>query len=375
MTDSFASPISLNEIQLWDKMKEKKSMISLEVELTARCNNDCSHCYVNLPADDVDSRKRELTLDEIETAADEAMELGTMWCLITGGEPLLREDFSDIYLTLKKKGLLVSVFTNACLLREEHVELFRRYPPRDIEVTVYGVTKQTYEHITRKKGSFETFKQGLDLLLDARIKVRLKTMAMKSNLHEIEEIAKFCRERTKDFFRFDPFLQLRHDGNELRNQLIRSERLSPQEIVALERSDPARFNALEIQCQKLSNHDSDLHCHHIIHCGAGRGSLSLSHDAKIHLCSSLYDPNCIYDFRSGSLTDAYTKFVPKIRMIDSGNQEFLQRCHICSLINLCMWCPARAHLEVGNMDGFVDYFCQVARARAEAMGITVSIPG
>jgi hypothetical protein len=38
--------------------------------------------------------------------------------------------------------LLVSIFTNATLVRESHVRLFKAYPPRDIEVTVYGVTAE-----------------------------------------------------------------------------------------------------------------------------------------------------------------------------------------------------------------------------------------
>ena len=54
--------------------------------------------------------------------------MGALWCLLTGGEPLLREDFAEIYLGLKRLGLLVSVFTNACLVTPEHVELFQKVP-------------------------------------------------------------------------------------------------------------------------------------------------------------------------------------------------------------------------------------------------------
>ena len=67
------------------------------------------------------AREKELTLAEIDRIAGQAVDLGALWCLLTGGEPLLRPDFADIYLLLKKKGLLVSVFTNACLVTEAHV--------------------------------------------------------------------------------------------------------------------------------------------------------------------------------------------------------------------------------------------------------------
>src|SRR5208282_5382359 len=101
---------------------------------------NCNHCYINLPAGERRAMEQELTKDEICRIADEAIELGALWCLITGGEPLLRKDFKEIYVALKKKGLFISVFTNAALVTGEIVELFKKYPPRSLEVTVYGVT-------------------------------------------------------------------------------------------------------------------------------------------------------------------------------------------------------------------------------------------
>ena len=117
------------------------------------------------------------------------------------------------------------------------MELFRRYPPRDIEVSVYGATRETYEAVTRRPGSFDAFVRGLDLLLGGGLKVRLKAMALRSNVRELEAISRFCRERTKDYYRFDPLLHLRFDGDPVRNAEIKAERLSPEEVVAVERAD------------------------------------------------------------------------------------------------------------------------------------------
>ncbi|MBU1877715.1 MAG: radical SAM protein, partial [Chloroflexi bacterium] len=213
MSESFVSSVEIQDFALWDKMWGKRAPFSIELEITARCNNDCRHCYINLPAGDQAAKAQELTPEEIDRIAGEAVELGAMWCLITGGEPLLRPDFPDIYMLLKRQGLLVSVFTNATLIRDEHIQLFQRYPPRDIEVTVYGATRETYEAVTRWPGSFAAFQRGLDRLLDSGVRVRLKAMALRSNVHEMDAIARFCRERTKDYYRFDPVLHLRFDGD------------------------------------------------------------------------------------------------------------------------------------------------------------------
>jgi radical SAM protein with 4Fe4S-binding SPASM domain len=368
LSSRYVSSVPLPEYSIWNGLKQKRAPISFDMEITARCNNNCRHCYINLTAADQAAKKREITFEEIKKIADEAVSMGAIWCLLTGGEPLLRDDFPDIYLYLKKKGLLVSVFTNATLVGEEHVELFKKYPPRDVEVSVYGVSKDTYESVTRTKGSYNAFMRGLNLLQDEGVKVRLKGMALRSNVRELPDIALFCRQRSKDYFRFDPFLHLRYDGDRLRNEEIMSERLSPQEIVAIERGDHERFQALEKGCDKLIVHDfENLTCRHLFHCGAGLGSFAVSYDGLFHPCSSLYHPECVYDLRNGTLAKVWNDLIPKVRAMESSRQEFLESCHVCPLINLCMWCPARAYLEAGEMDAHVEYFCNVAKAREEAL--------
>jgi radical SAM protein with 4Fe4S-binding SPASM domain len=368
MSKSFVSSLDIQDFPLWDTMLAKRDLFSFDLEITARCNNNCRHCYINLPAGDRAAQAQEMTPGEIGDIADQAIALGAVWCLITGGEPLLRPDFADIYLLLKRKGLLVSVFTNATLVTEEHLALFKRYPPRDIEVSVYGVTQETYEAVTRRPGSFARFTRGLDLLLESGVKVRLKAMALRSNVHEMPEIARFCRERTKDYYRFDPFLHLRFDRDPVRNEEIRSERLSPEEIVALERADPKRFESLQQRCDKLIVPEcSQYTCTHLFHCGTGNSSFSLGYDGLFRLCSSLYHPDCVYDLRTGSLSDAWHNFVPQVRGMCSDREEFLKTCHVCPLINLCLWCPAHAYLETGELDGQAPYFCAVAHARAEML--------
>ena len=369
MQNSFVKSTSLPEFSLWEEMKNKRNVISFDLEVTARCNNNCRHCYINLPVHDKTDREKELSYNEIIKIADEAVSLGAFWCLITGGEPLLREDFSDIYTALKRKGLLLSVFTNAVLVNEKHIQLFKKYPPRDIEVSVYGVTKETYEKVTRIPSSFDAFMRGLDLLMDNGVRVRFKAMALRSNIHEMPEIARFCRDKTKDYFRFDPFLHLRFDGDPARNDDIRSERLSPEEIVALERSDPERFQSLEKGCDKLIVPEfSHINCNHLFHCGTGNGSFNVSYDGRFRLCSSLWHPDCVYDLRKGSLTEAWREFVPRVRDMRSNRNDFLETCRVCPIINLCLWCPAHAYLETGGLDGSADWFCRVAHERAKALG-------
>jgi len=366
-----ASPVkstSLSKLHLWEKVARKRIPLSFDFEITARCNNNCLHCYINLPAGDKKAIEAELSFNQIKEIVDEAVSLGALWCLLTGGEPLLRKDFADIFLYLKKKGLLISVFTNATLLNREHIRLFKRYPPRDIEVTVYGITQATYERVTRVSGSHATFNAGLNRLLDNHLNVRLKAMALRSNLTEFQKIARFCHEKTGDSFRFDPFLHLRYDGDPQRNQEIIAERLSPAEIVALESEDPRRFQALQKDCGKLPEADlPDDKRDQLFSCGTGIHSFSVSSNGLFRLCPALWHPDCVYDLKVKSLSDAWNHFAPRVRNMRAGRKDFSEQCGRCALINLCMWCPAHAFLETGQLDQPVDHFCRSAHARSDML--------
>lgn len=366
MSDSYRSTTPLPDFHLWQN--EKRVPFSFELEVTARCNNDCRHCYINLPAGDTSVQRAELTLAEIDSLAGQAVKMGALWCLLTGGEPLLRKDFPEVYLLLKRKGLLVTVFTNACLITAEHVQLFKKYPPRAVEVTVYGASEETYERVSRKKGSYAAFRRGLALLLEAGIPVTLKAMAIRSNAAELAEIAAFCRQYSHEPFRFDPLLHLRYDRDPLRNQEIRAERLDAAEIVRIEQADDERTQQLVDSCQRLIHFEFAGHpCNHLFHCGAGKDSFTIGWDGTFRLCASLHHPDTLYDLRAGTLAEAWNEFVPRVLDLRCDDPAFLNGCRSCPLINLCLWCPAHGHLESGHMEQTGDYFCQVAHLRAAAI--------
>ncbi len=365
--------VALPDLGLWkDVIGSRRVPFSFDLELTARCNNDCRHCCINLPASDRTARASELSLAEIERLADDAVELGALWCLVTGGEPLLRDDFDDIYLALKRRGLLVSVFTNGCLVRPRHVELFRRFPPRDLEVTLYGATAQTYEAVTRTPSSFAAFERGLGRLLDGGVKVRLKAMALKSSLRELPAIAAFCRAHTCDYFRFDPVLHLRYDRDPSRNEDIRAERLDAREVIELERADPERSEGWRDACAHLVlGPESAARSGRLFRCAAGVMSFAVGPTGRFRLCPSLTDPSCTFDLRhDGSLRQAWEEFVPSVRERSAVGGEYVETCGKCGLINLCSWCPAHAYLETGSLETRVPHFCEIASARSEVFSST-----
>jgi MoaA/NifB/PqqE/SkfB family radical SAM enzyme len=90
----------------------------------------------------------------IQSLIDDITDAGCLYFLITGGEPLLREDFPTIYQHAKENGLIITIFTNGTLINDKIIALFNEFPPHEVEVSIYGATASVYEKITQVAGSF-----------------------------------------------------------------------------------------------------------------------------------------------------------------------------------------------------------------------------
>lgn len=103
---------------LHQKGIERGLAVSGAFEITSRCNFNCSMCYVHNETQDALSAEQWLNL------GSQARDAGLLFLLITGGEPLLREDFEKIYLGLQKLGFMISINTNGSLIKK-YILLFK----------------------------------------------------------------------------------------------------------------------------------------------------------------------------------------------------------------------------------------------------------
>ena len=355
--------INVLDHPLWEKARKKRTLLNLTFELTTRCNNNCIHCFNNLSLNDKYALKNELSTNQIKAIVDQGVELGVLWITLTGGEILLRNDFIEIYTYIQKKGCLVSIFTNATLIKSEHIRLFQKHPPRNIEISAYGACGKSYAKVTRTR-NFSKFISGIEKLSAASIPFTLKTIMMKANVRYFNEIAEFCKKRTKKKFRFDPFLILRTDRNQARNKDIINQRLSADEIIKLEQLDSDRFKELHDQCVKIDNNpDEFIPPEQLFKCGAGLNGAFINSFGIFQLCHSLVNNKCVYDLKNGSLKEAWQTFVPKILSLKSKKESYKQNCGCCKMISLCMWCPATSDLETNKFDQQIESFCTLTKKR------------
>jgi radical SAM protein with 4Fe4S-binding SPASM domain len=321
------------------------------IELTHRCNLACLHCYVNLAPNDREAQRREMTTDEVKRVLDELADAGTLWLTFTGGEPLLRSDFVEIYNYAFDKGFLLTVYSNATLITNRIIDVWRERPPRLIDITQYGFTPETYDHVTDAGAQYDRFERGLQRLRAAGITVGLKTVAMRANVHEVARMAQHARDNGISF-RFDAVISPRIDGG--RKPL--AQRLSPSEVAAVEHADEVR-HALEVEF--CTGHEGWIPAEDSqYHCGAGLASFVIDPYGKLHVCELSRRPG--WDVLKHGFREGFDKAFPRVR---AQKREHMNGCGTCPTIIACSNCVGMAELEGLSPDGGNPYMCQTTDAR------------
>ena len=339
----------------------------LDVELTERCDNDCIHCCINLPAGDAAARAREMTTDQIESLLRQAADLGCLQVRFTGGEPLLRSDFEELYLAARHLGLRVLIFTNARRITAHLASVFASIPPlTPIEVTVYGMRKESYEAVSRTPGSFAQFRRGIALLLEHQVPFVVKGVLLPPNRGETDEFEAWARtlpwmDKSPGYSMFFDLRNRRDDS--AKNDLICSLRVTPEEGLAVLARHEAEYREgmAQFAASFVGKPDNRL-----FHCGAGH-SISLDAYGAAQPCMGLRAPEFSIDTSRSSLAEALDRFA-SLSELRATDPEYLRRCAVCSIRSLCEQCPAKSWSEHRTLDTPVEYLCRVAHAQARFLG-------
>ena len=341
--------------------------LQVSIEVTRRCPLECLHCYNNLPMSDGDARRREMTTEEHFRVLDELVNMGCFWILYTGGEIFARKDFLEIYTYAKKKGFLITLFTNGTIMTEEIADYLAEWPPFAIEITLYGRTRETYEALTAIPGSYDRCLRGIKMLKERGLPLKLKTVATSVNKHEFLSMRQFAEEELGVEFKVDGQINPRIDCS----QSPLAVRLTPEEVVALDLHSPkeiAEYRRLAKRDQEnppnLADNES------VYFCGGGMNSFSINPYGEMGIC--VISQQETFSTQSSSVKDVWEKTVRELRL---RKRTRVTKCTQCRIQSLCGMCPANGELENGDRESPVEFLCNVAHLRAAAVGVDIPAHG
>lgn len=334
----------------------KKIPLTGTVELLPLCNMNCKMCYVVLTKEEMKNQGRMLSCDEWINILDEAKNLGTLYLLITGGEPLLYPDFQKLYINLKKKGFILSLNTNGTLIDDKWADFFKYYGVRRINITLYGKNNDTYYNLCNTPNGFTRVMNAAKLLKERNISFRFTCSATPYNKNDLPELFKIAQ-------KFDVPLDVAtymfpavRRGREINLE----NRLSPEEAgqLALEQFTiknckqnikQSYMEALEClkQPPKLTK-SSGFNCH------AGHSGFWINWKGELLPCGMFTEPSkSLLKYHFDECWHYIVQETQKIK-----NCSF---CEKCGWQNLCQVCPAVCYTETGSTDGYPEYACRMTR--------------
>jgi MoaA/NifB/PqqE/SkfB family radical SAM enzyme len=320
-----------------------RTPISGSIALTHRCNLECVHCYLEGSRDgsELDAGAWIDILDQLERA-------GCLWLTITGGEPLLAEAFEEVYLHAKKKGFLVIVFTNGTLVDGSVLEMFSRWPPHCVEISLYGSTARTTGAVTGNPAAHGAAWSAARSLAQGSVPLRLKTVALRHNAHEIEDMRRLSEELGAPF-RFDPLITPCLDGA----PGPCSARLDDESVVRLDVGDERRREAW----RDCLTDEQRAPRRTLFTCGAGRTSFHVHPDGQLSLC--LADVP-LFDLGSGSFLEGWNGAIRERR---DAALPADHPCMGCRDQAFCGVCAPLARMETGSDLGLAERLCVTGRRR------------
>ena len=339
----YAEPLMVK--YLHDKGAREGIPVSGTFELTQRCNFNCEMCYVHDCKQKADPLSAENWLD----LAQQAKDAGTVFLLLTGGEPLLREDFEQIYRALAKMGFLISINTNGSLL-DRYKKLFDELPPTRINVSLYGADNSAYKKLCGNE-AFDRVLNSVKKMKELGISMRFNTIFTPQNISEHKKITDISKEL---LIPLKPstytYPSIRLDGEN------KDSRFSPEEaaehIFAIDeyRFEKAFFTERAAKLTLLPKGPEE----NKVRCRAGRASYWITADGTMLPCGMMPSPS------SKPLEIGLEKAWQNIRAA-TEQIRLPEECLTCKYAGICNVCAAMCKAETGDFSKMPHYICRMTK--------------
>ena len=340
-----------NIIQQWDNLTmhltdiatKKKIPGKLTLELTPECNLYCKMCYVRLDKSEMKNIGQLLTADEWIKITRDAVNLGSLFIMITGGEPLLHPEFEKIYTEISKMGCRICLLTNGVHVTDKVLEMLVKYPPSSMLLTLYGASEATYEKVCKNGKAFNSVINNIIRIKSAlpNTPFSIRATLIKDNVDDVNDMIEIVK-------KFDTTLSLcttilRPVRGAVRPELVDS-RLTQKEI----RSIMYKY----LYYDKVSNEDEigKIRTDKNYNCNAGVGACVVTWDGKMIPCVLYSSPY------TEPMKDGFSVAWEKLKDLKK-EMTIPQRCVNCKNSDFCGSCPAYIQAESGTYKDNESYLC------------------
>lgn len=311
-------------------------------ELTPLCNFNCKMCYVRLNPEQMSCMGNLKTADEWLALGRQAIEAGTLFLLLTGGEPFIRKDFCEIYEGLCEMGFLITIYSNGYLITDKVIEWLKEKPPIKLRITLYGMSDETYKKVCGVSDGFTVVRNNILKLRQAGVLISLAMTIIKDNAHDLDAARDWAKEMNIEF-RYTREIVKPVRGAESDAQQVRFI------MGSLSEKPDKDFPRVKALYPHASNNAMDI-------CGSKNRCFWVDWNGRMSMCSLI---GSIYEepFKDG-LIPAWNKLCERMERLKKP-----EKCIDCKYQKFCTVCPGVLEAETGDPELLDETICAKAKAR------------
>ncbi|MGH9702897.1 MAG: radical SAM/SPASM domain-containing protein [Candidatus Acidiferrales bacterium] len=335
--------------QLMDEMGAKALKmgipLSVQLDLTYRCNERCVHCYLD------HEDHGEMSTEEIKELLDQLAEASVFFLTISGGEIMMRRDFFEILEYARERKFSVKLKTNAILIRQKEAARLRELGVEAVQISIYSHRAEVHDGITKVPGSLQRSVEAVRSLREQGIRVSLANVLMVNNRTDYTGVKALAAELGVPVT-LDPTVTPMMDGG----RSILNLNVNEAALKEVFRDGNLVGNVEEFCSPPVGANEDVLDS---LPCSAGHTACYVSPYGDVYPCVQFPLPSG--NVRRNKFLDIWRNS-PQLKEVRSITVRDLPTCSQCSHAGSCTRCPGLAYLE-GNMRGPSYQDCEKSYAR------------
>ena len=338
--------------------------LSGSLELLPLCNMNCDMCYVRLSKKEQQAQGRLRTVEEWLQLAEELKAAGTVFLLLTGGEPLLYPGFRALYLQLQKLGFVLTINTNGTLLDEDLADFLAANRPRRVNITLYGTSEETYHRLCHYGPGYRQAVNAVRLLRQRGVDVKVNGSLVRENRTEAEALLALAEALDAavniDTYMY-PAVRERSRPYDLQSRLTPEQAAEAKVLLLRSTHTPEELRQLaEETLAAIDGTEPGDPNEEIVRCQAGRSSFTVSWQGLLRPCVMQTAPG--YPVFEIGFTEGWRRlrqWTDEVRLCPD--------CAGCRYRAICSRCAASCLHEAGSLTGRPEYLCRLTERYVELL--------
>jgi radical SAM protein with 4Fe4S-binding SPASM domain len=315
---------------LEDYFKDHPHLVSMQMEITSRCNESCVHCYIPHQ-----NKLHDMEESLFYKVLDQCREMGVLDLTLSGGEPMCHPHFADFLRKLKEYDFTVAILSNLTMLNDEILAVMKEQHSFDIQTSLYSMNPAIHDSITQLPGSFLKTRDTILRLIDNDIPVHINCPSMKQNKNCYVDVLEWAHDhKIKTSTDYIMMARCDHTDSNLDNRLpIEDVENVISGIIARDKDYQREVSRPDFQELDQRDRRNDRIC------GVCIAKICMVENGNVHPCPGWYNYVC-GNVRETPLKDIWENS-PKVKYLRSLRRKDIPKCLDCPDRGFCAMCMAR----------------------------------